>query len=72
METINPQYICFDRGELFLFANFTYVCHIIGLLHEYWGILSRVEFYIARASECNIYSTRDNIPQYSCHNPFIV
>ena len=44
----------------------------IGLLHEYWGILSRVEFYIARACECNICSTGDNIPQYSCNNPFIV
>ena len=44
----------------------------IGLLHEYWGILSRVEIYTARACECNICSTRDNTSQYSCTDPFIV
>ena len=44
----------------------------IGLLHEYWGILSLVEFYIAQVYEWNINSTRDNNPQYSCNNPFIV
>ncbi len=48
----------------------TLLVYIIGL-HEYWGILSRVEFYIARACACNICSTRDNISQYSCNNPLV-
>ena len=41
----------------------------IGLLHEYWWILSREVYHIARVFECNMIHCEG---QYSCNNPFII
>ncbi len=65
------QYMFYERQYFHNIHAITLLVYIIGL-HEYWGILSRVNFYIARACACNICSTRDNISQYSCNNPFSV
>jgi hypothetical protein len=40
------------------------ISNIIGLLHEYWWILSQAVYHIAWV--------RDNIHQYSFNNPFIL
>jgi hypothetical protein len=41
----------------------------IGLLHEYWWILSRALYHIAQTCECNMIYCEG---QYSCDNPFII
>jgi hypothetical protein len=38
-------------------------------LHEYWWILSREVYHIARVFECNMIHCEG---QYSCNNPFII